>query len=310
MDSNPQSERAALRKAIKPLADLNIPEGLEMGEWVARTLYCNRMITVLDVKQARAALAIEPSPEPQEPSSIVCTLCSGAAEYIEAEGLWRHAAKPPDLVICDKYGYPIQVMPGPKAAPDSQITVNPDRQQGLPCVGGTRIPVHLVVWAEAHGSALESYPDLSPQQIKECLLYASECVRWKIAEPAPPTLCIPKPPQDNHFVAVTKMVPNTSSTSSTSCASPPAVLTAAQDSKLACMAMVTLLRAKSTDEQWASYGPEYDRHLQDARAVMAAADALAGLVEDYLSGVDISHAIEVLLPAPHQTAGRRRSGEI
>lgn len=74
--STPHPERDALRAALKPLADLNIPEGLSLGDWVARTLYCNRMITVHDVKQARAALAIEPAPEPQSACGSVTVALS------------------------------------------------------------------------------------------------------------------------------------------------------------------------------------------------------------------------------------------
>jgi uncharacterized protein (DUF433 family) len=48
--------------------------------------------------------------------------------------------------------------------------------QGRPCIAGTRIPVHLVLWAiEQHGSvegALKSYPDLSVEQVKEALYFA------------------------------------------------------------------------------------------------------------------------------------------
>lgn len=210
MDSNPQSERAALR-TIERTAGMCIDSyPVDMNRALEKCF-----------STARAALAIEPAPEPR------CVACGGSGfrEDVKIPG----AIKP-----CNRCGG-VGV-----AAPEPQITVNPDRQQGLPCVGGTRIPVHLVVWAEAHGSALESYPDLSPQQIKECLLYASECVRWKIARAAPT----------------------------------PAAFSTADDNKLAAIAMVTLLRAKSTDEQWASYGPEYDRHLQDALAVLTAADAL------------------------------------
>jgi uncharacterized protein (DUF433 family) len=56
------------------------------------------------------------------------------------------------------------------------ITMNPRRMNGLPCVDGTRIPVHLVLWAiEHHGSiegAIEAYPDLTVQQVKDALYFA------------------------------------------------------------------------------------------------------------------------------------------
>jgi len=56
------------------------------------------------------------------------------------------------------------------------VTVDPKRVHGLPCITGTRIPVHLVLWAvEHHGSvegALISYPDLTEQQVKDALYFA------------------------------------------------------------------------------------------------------------------------------------------
>lgn len=56
------------------------------------------------------------------------------------------------------------------------IAMNPKRMHGLPCISGTRIPVHLVLWAVEHrGSidgAIESYPDLTVQQVKDALYFA------------------------------------------------------------------------------------------------------------------------------------------
>jgi uncharacterized protein (DUF433 family) len=61
-----------------------------------------------------------------------------------------------------------------KACPS--ISVSPRRQQGRPCISGTSIPVHLVLWSvEQHGSidgALKSYPDLNRQQVKDALYFA------------------------------------------------------------------------------------------------------------------------------------------
>jgi uncharacterized protein (DUF433 family) len=56
------------------------------------------------------------------------------------------------------------------------ISMDTRREQGRPCIAGTRIPVHLVLWAvEQSGSikgALKSYPDLSAQQVKDALYFA------------------------------------------------------------------------------------------------------------------------------------------
>jgi uncharacterized protein (DUF433 family) len=56
------------------------------------------------------------------------------------------------------------------------ISMDSRRMQGRPCIAGTRIPVHLVLWAvEQHGSiegALKSYPDLDAQQVKDAIYFA------------------------------------------------------------------------------------------------------------------------------------------
>ena len=56
------------------------------------------------------------------------------------------------------------------------ITMNPERMEGRPCIAGTRIPVHLVLWAIEHRGSIEgavmSYPDLTTQQVKDALYFA------------------------------------------------------------------------------------------------------------------------------------------
>ena len=54
------------------------------------------------------------TPAPEEPK--VCALCGSPAEYSPEEGVWRHDLKH-SPIICDKYGYPIEVRAkGEKAA--------------------------------------------------------------------------------------------------------------------------------------------------------------------------------------------------
>lgn len=59
-----------------------------------------------------------------------------------------------------------------------EIWIDPDRQEGLPCIKGTRVPVHLVLRAiEQTGSiagALRSYPQLTEQQVKDALYFAQQ----------------------------------------------------------------------------------------------------------------------------------------
>lgn len=58
----------------------------------------------------------------------------------------------------------------------SSISIDPRVQSGKPCIAGTRIPVHLVLWAVEHkgsiAGAIKSYPDLTAQQIKDALYFA------------------------------------------------------------------------------------------------------------------------------------------
>jgi uncharacterized protein (DUF433 family) len=58
-----------------------------------------------------------------------------------------------------------------------RITVNPDQMGGVPCVRGLRIPVATVLRMLAggmtHQEILTDYPDLQPDDIRECLRFAA-----------------------------------------------------------------------------------------------------------------------------------------
>ena len=63
----------------------------------------------------------------------------------------------------------------------SRITVNSDQMGGVPCIGGLRIPVVIVVGLVADGltaqQILDACPDLKADDIAEALRYAAEAVR-------------------------------------------------------------------------------------------------------------------------------------
>jgi uncharacterized protein (DUF433 family) len=73
-----------------------------------------------------------------------------------------------------------------------RITFDPRIMGGQACVRGMRIPVSLVVNLVAHGKQtseiLEEYPDLQPEDIRQCLEYAAwltrEQVYWPVLEKA------------------------------------------------------------------------------------------------------------------------------
>ncbi len=58
-----------------------------------------------------------------------------------------------------------------------RIIAEPGKLGGRPCVRGLRVPVSLVVDLVANGMSdeqiLEAYPYLEPEDIKQCLLFAS-----------------------------------------------------------------------------------------------------------------------------------------
>jgi uncharacterized protein (DUF433 family) len=59
----------------------------------------------------------------------------------------------------------------------SRITVDPAQMGGVPCVRGLRIPVATVLRLLAGGltelEILSQYPDLQPEDIRECLRFAA-----------------------------------------------------------------------------------------------------------------------------------------
>lgn len=64
------------------------------------------------------------------------------------------------------------------------ISLNPEVMAGKPVIKGTRITVEIILerlgngWTEAQ--LLESYPHLSVESIKACLLYAADSVKNEI----------------------------------------------------------------------------------------------------------------------------------
>jgi len=57
------------------------------------------------------------------------------------------------------------------------IVSNPKICSGKPCVRGTRIPVHIILDLLAAGESFEgvrkAYPNITDEDIRACLLYAS-----------------------------------------------------------------------------------------------------------------------------------------
>lgn len=60
---------------------------------------------------------------------------------------------------------------------NERIVSNPEICGGVPCVKGTRIPVYIILSHLAAGETeeeiLKNFPELTPEDIKSCLEYAS-----------------------------------------------------------------------------------------------------------------------------------------
>lgn len=58
-----------------------------------------------------------------------------------------------------------------------RIISNPNICAGKPCIKGTRIPVHIILDLLASGESFEgikkAYPNITDEDIKACLSYAS-----------------------------------------------------------------------------------------------------------------------------------------
>ena len=61
-----------------------------------------------------------------------------------------------------------------------RIEINPDVMLGKPVVGGTRIPVELVLRKLGEGATtddlLDAYPRLTDHDIHACLVYAADII--------------------------------------------------------------------------------------------------------------------------------------
>ena len=64
------------------------------------------------------------------------------------------------------------------------ISLNPEVMTGKPVIKGTRITVELILERLGNGwtieQLLESYPHLSPESIRACLLFAVDSIKNEI----------------------------------------------------------------------------------------------------------------------------------
>jgi len=65
-----------------------------------------------------------------------------------------------------------------------RISVNANICHGKACIKGTRVPVHIILELLAIGETVENilkaYPQITKEDVKECLLYAARLANEEI----------------------------------------------------------------------------------------------------------------------------------
>jgi uncharacterized protein (DUF433 family) len=95
----------------------------------------------------------------------------------------RGSNDPVVAAFCEELRWPTADRPGEyhQGMTFSRITTDPDVMGGQPTIRGLRMPVATVVAMVANGMAvgeiIAEHPDLTPEDVREALLYAAEAVR-------------------------------------------------------------------------------------------------------------------------------------
>ena len=103
-----------------------------------------------------------------------------ATELLESR---RDSNDPLVAALRDELRWPTADRPGEyhRGMTFSRITTDPDVMGGQPTIRGLRMPVATVVAMVADGMAvgeiIAEHPDLTPEDVREALLYAAEAVR-------------------------------------------------------------------------------------------------------------------------------------
>jgi len=113
----------------------------------------------------------------------VRSIAAALPEASEVVSTWPH------FVPRGSYDYPLSLLHRSAALKYSQISIDPERKSGAPCIVGTRIPVYMVLDAlEEHGTidgVRASYPTLTAEQIRHALGFAKFVLECPIDEIAP-----------------------------------------------------------------------------------------------------------------------------
>jgi uncharacterized protein (DUF433 family) len=112
---------------------------------------------------------------------------AAASRSAHRTALKAKAATPP-AQTSQGYDFSLSVLFKKAARQYSQISIDPGRHVGAPCITGTRIPVYMVLDVlREHGSIekVREYPSLTLKQIRDAVGFAKYVVECPIDEVAP-----------------------------------------------------------------------------------------------------------------------------
>lgn len=102
---------------------------------------------------------------------------------------YAQAWKTPDYGDLRSYSLPVSESFQIASREYSTITIDPDIMGGAPCIAGTRVPVYMILDAIGyHGSpegVLESYPNLTLDQVKDAIGFAKIVVECPLSDDEP-----------------------------------------------------------------------------------------------------------------------------
>ncbi len=160
-----------------------------VADWKAQRLSHvrdDRLVFDTDESMAQGASWIVPWHDPEKTEVQLMKFHWDSSEFI-----YDHiqALKTPEYRDLRSYSRPVSESFQIAARQYTTITVDPDIMSGAPCIAGTRIPVYMILDAIGYyGSpegVLESYPNLTLDQVKDAIGFAKMVVECPLADDEP-----------------------------------------------------------------------------------------------------------------------------
>ena len=160
-----------------------------VGPWRGSSLPHHRLFLSADESNEQASYWIGEWLDPDETEVQLKTtyweLSEIFLEHVQHVQVWRR----PDYIDIRSYSLPVSESFQNALREYTTISVDPDVMGGAPCIAGTRIPVYMVLDAVGYyGSAegvLESYPNLTLDQVKDAIGFAKVVVECPLADNEP-----------------------------------------------------------------------------------------------------------------------------